>query len=84
MSENAGKPCNFCLGKHMSRMHALQSGLPKACCNEEIFKNKRLNAVKDIGACKVAYFKPEDTVVGLISDLHSSLLSTLHHSLALS
>ena len=54
-------------------MHALQSGLPSAYRNDEIFKNKLLNAVKDVESCRFAYFKPADTVEGLISDLHSSL-----------
>lgn len=73
ISENAGKPKKYCLEELVSRMHSLQSGLPKAYCNEDIFMNKLLNAVKDVEACQLAYFKPTATVEGLISDLHSSL-----------
>lgn len=73
MSENVGKPSKFCLEELVSRMHSLQSSLPAAYANEERFKNKLLNAVKDVDACKLAYFKPAPTVEGLISDLHSSL-----------
>ena len=73
MSENVGKPRKHCLEELVGRMHALQSGLPSAYRNDEIFKNKLLNAVKDVESCRFAYFKPADTVEGLISDLHSSL-----------
>lgn len=54
-------------------MHALHSWLPSACFNYGIFKNKFLNAVKDVEACLLAYFKPSETVEGIICDLHSSL-----------
>lgn len=73
IAENIGKPRKQCLEDLVSRMHALQSGLPNAYCNDEIFKNKLLNAVKDVEECRFAYFKPAETVEGLISDLHSSL-----------
>lgn len=32
-----------------------------------------VNEIKDVEACGLTYFKPADTVEGLISDLHSSL-----------
>lgn len=73
MSEYVGKPPKFFLEELVSRMHALQSGLPKTYCNDEIFNNILLNDVKHVEGCRVAYFKPAATVEGLISDLHSSL-----------
>lgn len=73
MAENASKPRKFCLEFLVSRIHELQSGLNKAYRNGKIFQNKLLNAVKEVDACKLAYFKPAKLVEGLISDLHSSL-----------
>lgn len=73
IADNVGRPRKHCLEELVTRMHALQSGLPGAYCNDEIFKNKLLNAVKDVEECRFAYFKPASTVEGLISDLHSSL-----------
>lgn len=70
LGENAGNPRKFCLESPVSHMHELQCGLPPPYCNDEIFGNKRLNAVKDFDACKCAYYKPVETVEGLISDLH--------------
>lgn len=54
-------------------MHALQSGMPNAYRNDEIFKKKLLNAIKDVDAYKLVYFKAAATIKGLISDLNSSL-----------
>lgn len=66
-------------------MYALQSALPDAHCNEETFKNMFINVMKDVEACKLAYFKATATVEGLISYLRSSLAieSTVKHAVAL-
>lgn len=57
----------------MSRIHKLQSCLPTVYLNDEIFRNKLLNAVKDADACKLEYYNPANSVERLKSDLHSSL-----------
>lgn len=54
-------------------MRELQCGMFYAYCNDKIFENILLNAVKDVDACKLAYFKPADSIEELISDLLSSL-----------
>lgn len=73
LSEKFGKSKIICLEEVVSGMHKLQSGPLNAYCNDDIFKNKLLNAVKDVDACTFTYFKPADTVKGLTSDFHSSL-----------
>lgn len=73
MAENSGKSGKYCLEEPVSRMHPLHSGLPSTYCNDEVFKNKLLNAVKDVEASRLAFFKPAERVECLISDLHSSL-----------
>lgn len=73
IAKNAGNPRTFCTEGLVCCMHTLQSCLPDAYDNDEIFRNKLLNALKDVETCKFAYFKLVETVEGLISDLHSSL-----------
>lgn len=73
MSEYVGKSRKHCLEELVSRMHTLQSAMPITYCNDEIFKNQLLNAVKDVDTCRFAYSKPTDAVEGRILDLHLSL-----------
>lgn len=76
MAENAGDPRKVCLEFLVSRMHELQSGLSEAYRNDEIFRNKLLNAVKNVDASKLAYYKPADSFEGLVSDLYSLAVET--------
>lgn len=73
MSDHDDKPGKFFLELLVSRMHELQSGSSMTYRNDEIFRNKLLNVVKDVDACKLAYCKPADSAEELISDLHSLL-----------
>lgn len=56
MERNANKHRKFCLELIVSGMQELQSGLPASYRNDEIFRNKLLNAVKEVDACKLAYY----------------------------
>lgn len=73
MSENSGKKATECLDILIARLEDIQSGLTKDYQKEVFLKNKLLNAVKDINACKLAYYKPAEDLEGVIADLHSSL-----------
>lgn len=78
MSENSGKKAIDCLDLLVTRLEDIQSGLTKDYQKEVFLKNKLLNAVKDIEACKLAYYKPADDLEGVIADLHSSLAAMPH------
>lgn len=56
----------------VSHLQDIQSGLTKEYHNEVILQNTLLNAVKDVDACKLAYFKPAPDLSGIIADLHAS------------
>lgn len=72
IAEHVGKSQNLCLEEILSGMHAQQYGLAIAYYNynDQIFKNKLLNALRDVDEAKFACFKPSLTIEGLISDLN--------------
>lgn len=78
MSENSGKKATECLDLLVARLEDIQSGLTKYYQNEVFLKKKLLDAVKDIEACKLAYYKPADEFEGVIYDLYSSLAAVPH------
>lgn len=57
----------------IERLSGLQSSLHGEHHNEEILRNKFLNAVRNVESCKLPCYKPADTVQGVILDIHASL-----------
>lgn len=68
-----GHSSSACLEFMIERLTDIQSSLPQEYQHEIILRNKILNGVKDVDACRLAYHKPAETVQGVISDLHASL-----------
>lgn len=68
-----GKSSTACLEILLTRIQDIQLSLPKEYRNDVLLKNKILNAVKDVEECKLAYYKPADSINGVIADLHSAL-----------
>lgn len=66
MTSSRDKTGNECLEILVSKLQNIQSSLPTPYKREEILHNKLLNAVKNIEACKLAYFKPADLLSGLL------------------
>lgn len=73
MTQNQGKSATFCLETLINRLSEIQVCLPMEYRNDTIFKNKLLNAVKDVESCRLAYQKPAPSLQGIISDLHASI-----------
>lgn len=77
MSESSRKKASDCLKLLVARLEEIQSGPTKDYQKEVFLINKLLNAVKDIKACKLAYYKPANDLKGAIAYLHSSLEAML-------
>lgn len=73
MSSNSSKTPSQCLELLIEKLSDIQTSLPQDYRSETILRNKLLNSVRDVEACRLAYHKPADTVQGVISDLHASL-----------
>lgn len=76
MSRKRDKTPTNCLESFIWRLQDIQSALPTAWKSDKLLHNKLPNAVKTFEACKLAYFKLEDTLFGLISVYHASIAST--------
>lgn len=57
INQNLGKPATDCLELLVNRLAEIQVCLPMEYRNDTIFKNKLLNAVKDVESCRLAYQK---------------------------
>lgn len=59
----------------------IQSSLSSEYRNESVLQNKLLIAIKYVKSCQLAYYKPAETVQGVISDLHVSLATAKRYNL---
>lgn len=76
MAKNDGKNYTECLEILIGRLSDIKISLPSAYRGEEILKDKSLNSVREIDACRLAYHKPAETLEGIISDLHASMATS--------
>lgn len=76
MEKSVSKKLTDCLKLLVRRLQNIQAGLKNEYKNEAILQNKLLKTVKDIDACKLAYFKSTDSLSSIISDLQPSLAAT--------
>lgn len=61
------------LQNFISRLKDIQAGLTKVYQKDAFLKNKLFNAVKEIEARKLAYYKRDSDMGAIIADLNSSL-----------
>lgn len=73
IGRNIGKSASQCVELLITRLSDIQVSLPPEYHNDTILKNKLLNSVKKVEACRLAYQKPAETLQGIISDLHASV-----------
>ena len=76
MSQASDKTPYECLEMLIAKMSYIQSSLPEEYRIDSIFRDKLVNAVRHVNDCRVAYQKPADTVQGVLSDLHASLVTS--------
>lgn len=71
-ANNNGKSTTQYLELLINRHQDINLSLPIEYHNGTIISIKLLKTVKDIDTCKLAYFKPTDSIQGIISDLYAS------------
>lgn len=62
----------------VAKLGDIQSSLPMEYRNDTIFRKKLHNDVHDLDECRPASRELEDAIQGVTSDLHASLVATLH------
>lgn len=77
ITENNWKKTIKCVNILIVRLEEVRSGLTKDYQKEVFLKNKNFNAVRDIKAGKLPYFKPADYSKFVIVDLQISLPAVL-------
>lgn len=65
----------------IKKLSDIQTSLSPKYRNETIFRDKLSNTVKDVSSRQLAYHKPDDTVQSVISDLNSSLATSIKNKL---
>jgi Na+-translocating ferredoxin:NAD+ oxidoreductase RnfC subunit len=75
MSVNEDKSMKKCLQLLIKELRHLQHELETVLRTNEFIHNKLINACQEISACQYACFKPSETLVKLINDLKSSIMT---------
>ena len=73
--ENEKKSLNDCFQLFIQNLKHLQHELAMNFQNDDFFHNKFITACRDMLVCRFACYKPSDTVVGLINDIRSFILT---------
>ncbi len=75
ISKSGGKLMEECLEKLIDELRHLQHGLDLELCIDHFIYNKLINACQNLLAYQYAYFKPADSLPGLINNLRSSIIT---------
>lgn len=62
-----------CLTLLICTLSEIKLSLPVEYQSDVIMRNKILNSIKDINACKLTYQKSTESIQAVISDIHSAL-----------
>ncbi len=75
MTSNESKSAEECLQLLIKQLRHLQHGLNSELRSEKFIHNKLINACQDVFVCQYVCFKLNDSLVDLINDLRSSIIT---------
>jgi len=74
MDKNTKKSTIECLQILIKDLRYLQHGLDIKLQTDDFLHNKLITACQEVEPYKYAYYKPTDTLAGLINNLYSSIV----------
>lgn len=77
MKQNVEKSVTNCLNILVARFSDIKVSIPRAHRQDNILRDKIFNALKDVNTCHLAYQKPAETLLRIISDLHASVATKI-------